>query len=80
MENKRSISDGVSKQTRGLNYSRSRKRNIWSYFRRVKNILDAMNPYRFNKPQTLEQLHYRNIFTKYYKSASAQKLFLILDA
>ena len=32
-----------------------------------------MNPYRFNRPTTLEQMHYRDIFTKYYKSASAQK-------
>lgn len=33
-----------------------------------------MNPYTYNKPTTLEQMYYRDVFCKYYKSASCQKI------
>ena len=36
-----------------------------------------MNPYRHNKPETLEQLYYRDIFSKYFKSEVVKKLFHI---
>ena len=43
-----------------------RKKYKEQYIRVQKNILTSMNPYRFNRPQTLEQLHYRDIFTKHF--------------
>ena len=74
---KEAFSDGVSKQTKSwfeIIQDHVKKETYGHISERVKkNILTSMNPYRFNKPQTLEQLHYRDIFTKHYKSASAQK-------
>ena len=38
------------------------------------NIINNMNPYKYNKPKTLEQLHYREIFGKHFRSASCQRI------
>ena len=74
---KEAFSDGVSKKTKSwFEIIQEHVKNVkyGHISERVQvNILDNMNPYRFNKPTTLEQMHYRDIFTKYYKSASAQK-------
>jgi len=75
---KEAFSDGVSKQTKSwyeIIQSHIETTHYGHISERVKtNVLDNMNPYRFNKPKTLEQLYYREVFSKYYKSASCQTL------
>ena len=75
---KEAFSDGVSKQTKSWyeiiqDYV---KNEIYSHLNdeSEKKIIKEMNPYRFNKPETLEQLYYRDIFSKYYQSESCQKI------
>ena len=74
---KEAFSDGVSKKTKSwfeIIQNHIKKEIFGHISERVeKNILSSMNPYKFNTPKTLEQLHYRDIFTKNFKSASAQK-------
>ena len=75
---KEAFSDGVSKQTKSW-YEIIQdhiKNNIYSHLSEdsEKKIITTMNPYRHNKPETLEQLYYRDIFSKYFKSESCQKI------
>lgn len=75
---KEAFSDGVSKQTKSW-YEIIQdhiKNNIYSHLTEdsEKKIITTMNPYRHNKPETLEQLYYRDIFSKYFKSESCQKI------
>ena len=74
---KEAFSDGVSKKTKSwykIIQDHIEKTEYNHLTDRVKtNILDNMNPYRFNRPKTLEQLYYREIFSKHYKSPSCQK-------
>jgi asparagine synthase (glutamine-hydrolysing) len=74
---KEAFSDGVSKKTKSWfeiiqDHIKNKEYNHINE-KIQKNILNKMNPYGFNKPKTLEQMYYRDIFCKYYKSASCQK-------
>ena len=74
---KEAFSDGVSKQNKSWfkiiqDHIRN---NIFSHVsdKVKKQIIEKMNPYRFNRPETLEQLHYREIFSNCFKSTSCQE-------
>jgi len=67
---KEAFSDGVSKQTKSWyqiiqDYV---KTNVFSHLDSVdeQTIINDYNPYLFNRPKTLEQLYYRDIFTSYF--------------
>ena len=74
---KEAFSDGVSKQNKSWFkiIQDHISNNVFSHVSdKVKqNIIEKMNPYRFNRPETLEQLHYREIFSNCFKSASCQE-------
>ncbi len=75
---KEAFSDGVSKQTKSwyMIIQDYVNKNIYGHIsKRVEeNILSQMNPYKFNKPETLEQLYYRETFSRFYKSNSSEKI------
>ena len=75
---KEAFSDGVSKKTKSwFEIIQDHIKNVeYNHISEKiqQNILTNMNPYRYNKPTTLEQMYYRDIFCKYYKSASCQKI------
>ena len=75
---KEAFSDGVSKETKSwyeIIQEHIEKTEYGHISERVKtNVLSNMNPYRHNKPKTLEQLYYREIFSKHYTSESSQKI------
>jgi len=75
---KEAFSDGVSKQTKSWFeiIQNHVKDNVFGHVTEEvqENIINNMNPYKFNKPETLEQLHYREIFGKHFRSASCQRI------
>jgi len=75
---KEAFSDGVSKQTKSWFeiIQNHIKYNVYDHITEEvqENIINNMNPYKFNKPETLEQLHYREIFGKHFRSASCQRI------
>ena len=74
---KEAFSDGVSKQNKSWFkiIQDHISNNVFSHVsdKVKKQIIEKMNPYRFNRPETLEQLHYREIFSNCFKSASCQE-------
>ena len=75
---KEAFSDGVSKQTKSWFeiIQDHIKSNLYDHLseRVEKNILNNMNPFKHNKPETLEQMHYREIFSRHFKSQSCQEI------
>lgn len=75
---KEAFSDGVSKQTK------SWFQIIQDYVKNVKfshlesideeTIIKDYNPYLFNRPKTLEQLYYRDIFTNHFPNPLCSKI------
>ena len=76
---KEAFSDGVSKQTKSW-YEIIQdfvKNSIYPHLYGEKNeeyILQNMNPYVFNRPKTLEQLYYRDIFEKLFPKIGIEKI------
>tara|TARA_B100001173_G_scaffold271609_1_gene249653 strand:- start:169 stop:1923 length:1755 start_codon:yes stop_codon:yes gene_type:complete len=76
---KEAFSDGVSKQTKSW-YEVIQdfvKENIYSHLygeHDEKYILENMNPYVYNRPKTLEQLYYRDIFEKLFPKIGIEKI------
>ena len=74
---KEAFSDGVSKQTKSWyeiiqDYVRT---DVYSHYRdEIDKITTQYNPYTFNRPTTLEQLYYRDIFHRYYSNLSLAKV------
>lgn len=75
---KEAFSDGVSKQTKSwfeIIQDHVRHKIFKSYINfRDEDILKNFNPYIFNKPTTLEQLYYRDVFTEKFKCMNAEKI------
>ena len=74
---KEAFSDGVSKQTKSWfetiqEYVQNHK---YPHLKNISNeeFMDKFNPYTYNKPKTLEQLYYRDIFDNKFKCSSADK-------
>jgi len=74
---KEAFSDGVSKQTKSW-YEIIQdfvKENIFGHYgHNEEYILKNMNPYVYNRPKTLEQLYYRDIFEKLFPRLGAEKV------
>jgi len=76
---KEAFSDGVSKQTKSW-YEVIQdfvKENIFSHLygeHDERYILENMNPYVYNRPKTLEQLYYRDIFEKLFPKIGVEKI------
>ena len=76
---KEAFSDGVSKQTKSW-YEIIQdfvKNSIYPHLYGERNeeyILQNMNPYVFNRPKTLEQLYYRDIFEKLFPKIGIEKI------
>lgn len=76
---KEAFSDGVSKQTKSW-YEVIQdfvKENIYSHLygeHDEKYILESMNPYVYNRPKTLEQLYYRDIFEKLFPKYTVDRV------
>ena len=74
---KEAFSDGVSKQTKSWyeiiqDYVRS---DVYSHYQdEIDKITTQYNPYTFNRPTTLEQLYYRDIFHRYFSNLSLAKV------
>ena len=74
---KEAFSDGVSKQTKSWfeiiqDYVRN---EVYSHYQdEIDNITTQYNPYTFNRPTTLEQLYYRDLFHRYYSNLSIAKV------
>lgn len=75
---KEAFSDGVSKKTKSwfeIIQDHVKNTEYCHISEKIQQkIVTDMNPYTYNKPTTLEQMYYRDIFCKYYKSASCQKI------
>ena len=76
---KEAFSDGVSKQTKSWYeiIQEFVKNDIYPHLNEHKNeeeILKHMNPYIHNRPKTLEQLYYRDVFEKLYPSYGVDKI------
>ena len=76
---KEAFSDGVSKQTKSWYeiIQEFVKNDIYPHLNEYKNeeeIMKHMNPYVYNRPKTLEQLYYRDIFEKLFPSLGAEKV------
>ncbi len=76
---KEAFSDGVSKQTKPWykTIQEHVSKNIFSHLNNEKNenlILMDFNPYTVNKPKTLEQLYYRDIFSKHFPTLGVDKI------
>ncbi len=74
---KEAFSDGVSKQTKSWYeiIQEHVKNDIYSHYQdEIDNIISQYNPYTFNRPQTLEQLYYRDVFHRYYTNLSLSKV------
>lgn len=75
---KEAFSDGVSKKTKSwfeIIQDHVKNTEYCHISEKIQQkILTDMNPYTYNKPTTLEQMYYRDVFCKYYKSASCQKI------
>ena len=75
---KEAFSDGVSKQTKSwfeIIQEHVRKDVFRSYSAYSdEKILQMFNPYIYNKPTTLEQLYYRDVFHSKFKCMTAEKL------
>jgi len=73
---KEAFSDGVSKQTKSwYQIIQDHVRNeVYSHYQdEIDNIITSYNPYTFNRPKTLEQLYYRDLFHRYYSNLSLSK-------
>ena len=74
---KEAFSDGVSKQTKSWfeTIQEYVQNHIYPHLKSISNeeFMDKFNPYTYNKPKTLEQLYYRDIFDTKFKCSSAAK-------
>jgi len=74
---KEAFSDGVSKQTKSW-YEIIQdfvKDNVFSHLGHSEEyILKNINPYIYNTPKTLEQLYYRDIFSKSFPTVGIEKI------
>lgn len=74
---KEAFSDGVSKQTKSWFQIIQDfvKTELYHHLGEDENIIiEKMNPYLFNRPQTLEQLYYRDTFQKLFKGIGTEKI------
>ena len=74
---KEAFSDGVSKQTKSWYQIIQEHINKNCFLHLEKNVdivLENYNPYIYNKPKSLEQLYYRNIFQKHFNNYKVEKI------
>ena len=74
---KEAFSDGVSKQTKSWFQIIQDfvKTELYHHLGEDENaIVEKMNPYVFNRPQTLEQLYYRDTFHKLFSKIGTEKV------
>ena len=77
---KEAFSDGVSKQSKSwYEIIQDFVKTKFKHYNGVKesDILKNYNPYIHNRPTTLEQLYYRDLFSEYFHVLQPKMLYLI---